>query len=255
MQTESEVKASFKLLLVASAITVAIWFIPYAELLLYPFRLFVTFVHEAGHALAALGTFGSVRRISLDWNGNGLTETAGGARLLISSAGYLSTTVYGAALLLLLQRVRYARMAAGVTAALLLLITILFGGNLLAWLAGLAFAAGLIVMALKARPRVVHFFMSFLAVQSILNAFFDLRTLMYLSMFQPGVMTDAQNMAAATGGFIPGVVWAVGWSMLSVGILGTTLYFYYRSLDRAAIAGGVRSLPSQSFPRIDSTIN
>src|SRR3989442_3512458 len=50
-------------LLVAAAISIALWFIPFAELLNYPFRLFVTFIHEGGHALAALLTGNSVRSL------------------------------------------------------------------------------------------------------------------------------------------------------------------------------------------------
>jgi len=41
-------------LLIATAISVVLWFVPYAEVLTYPFRIFVTFIHEGGHALAAL---------------------------------------------------------------------------------------------------------------------------------------------------------------------------------------------------------
>src|SRR5436853_329886 len=39
-------------LLIALALTVALWFIPYADALTYPLRLFATFIHQASHALA-----------------------------------------------------------------------------------------------------------------------------------------------------------------------------------------------------------
>ncbi|HSO75606.1 MAG TPA: M50 family metallopeptidase, partial [Blastocatellia bacterium] len=73
METQSEVKASFKLLLLASALTLALWFIPFAGVITYPIRLFVTYIHEIGHALAALATFGGVNRVGLDWSGSGVT--------------------------------------------------------------------------------------------------------------------------------------------------------------------------------------
>jgi hypothetical protein len=237
MQSQAEVKDAFRLLLIATAVTVALWFIPFAWVVTYPFRIFVTLIHETGHALATLATFGSVNRIQLAWNGSGVTETAGGVRLFISSAGYLSTTLFGAALLLVLRRERNARAAAMATAMMVLAVTLFFAGNLLAWLAGLAIGVGMLLLALKAKPRIVHFFMSFLAIQLVLNAFFDLLNLMYLSAFEPGRLTDAQNMANATGGFVPAIVWAVGWSLLSILILAVTLVVYYRSLrQRAALA-------------------
>ncbi|MCA1815482.1 MAG: M50 family metallopeptidase, partial [Acidobacteria bacterium] len=60
-------------LLVAAALSVALWFVPYASLLTYPFQLFVTFIHEGGHALAAVLTGNSVRSLSVSLDASGLT--------------------------------------------------------------------------------------------------------------------------------------------------------------------------------------
>jgi hypothetical protein len=65
-------------LLAATAISVVLWFIPYAELLTYPFRIFVTFIHEGGHALAALVTGNSVNSLSVAMNASGETYTTEG---------------------------------------------------------------------------------------------------------------------------------------------------------------------------------
>jgi hypothetical protein len=235
MQNTSEVKGSFRLLVLASLLTLALWFIPFAGVITWPIRQFVTLIHEAGHALAALATLGGVRRITLDWNGNGQTLSEGGWLFVIASAGYLMTMFYGSALLLMLRRERHARGAAVVTGVLLLLITVLFGGNLLAWGVGLACGVGCLLLGLKAKPKVTHFIMSFLAVQCVLNALFDLRTLLFLSAYDSNTHTDAVVMAGVTG--IPGLVWSLGWSAMAVLMLGVTLWVYYRSLrQRAALA-------------------
>jgi len=237
MQNRGEVKDSFRLLVLASLLTLALWFIPFAGVITWPIRQFVTLVHEAGHALAALATFGEVRRVTLDWSGSGETWFVGGSRLIVASAGYLSTILYGSALLLWLRRARNARHAAIVTGVLLLLITVLFGGNLLAWLMGLACGAGCLLLGLKGKPKLTHFVMSFLAVQCVLNALYDLRTLLFLSAYDSNIHTDAQLMANATNGWIPGLAWALGWSGIAVLMLGVTLWVYYRSLrQRAALA-------------------
>jgi hypothetical protein len=236
MQSQMEVKESFRLLVIASLLTVALWFIPFAGVITYPLNLFITFVHETGHALAALATFGTVYRIGMQWNGSGVTEVQGGLSLVVASAGYLSSILYGAGLLLFLRRARNARTAAFCTAGLLLLITALFGGNYIAWLTGLFFGAGCLVLGLKGKPKLTHFLMSFLAVQCILNAIYDLRTLLFLSAFDPAIRTDARIMSDATGGFVPAIVWAVGWSIFAAAILVGTLVIYYRSLRRRAEA-------------------
>lgn len=252
MQSQSEVKDAFKLLLFATALTIVLWFIPFAALIAHPIRLFVTFIHEAGHALAALGTWGDVNRVTVDWSGSGETLTRGGWGFVISSAGYLSTTLYGAATLLLLRRPSLARTTAISTGVLVLLVTIFFAGNGLAWLIGLVFGGGCLALGLKAKQRVAHFVMSFLGIQCLLNAFFDLITLMYLSAFASGAATDAQNMSDATGGFIPAIVWAAGWSILSLGVLAATLMIYYRSLrQRAALNDNF--LPTLISDRTENT--
>ncbi|HYP29995.1 MAG TPA: M50 family metallopeptidase [Blastocatellia bacterium] len=234
MQDQSEVKDSFSLLIISSIITIVLWFIPFLGFVTYPFRLFVTFIHEAGHALAALASLGAVNQIEVYLNGSGITETIGGSSLLISSAGYLTTAVMGSGLLLFLRRARNARVSAIGTSLLLLFVTLFFGGSLLTWVAGLALGGGLMWLGVKGRPKLSRFMMSFLAIQLLLNAFYDLKTLMYISAFEPMMGSDAQNMSAATGGLIPAVVWAVGWTLISSAILALTLIVYYKSLRKPA---------------------
>src|SRR6187401_686051 len=100
------------LLLTAAAISVVLWFIPYAEVLTYPFRIFVTFIHEGGHALAALLTGNSVASLSVATNASGETYTTQGglfSQVFISSAGYLGSMIFGALLLVLIRKAVAAR--------------------------------------------------------------------------------------------------------------------------------------------------
>src|SRR5207244_6559716 len=79
-------------LLFAALISVALWFIPFAEILSYPFRIFVTFIHEGGHALAALVTGNSVQSLSVAMNASGETYTTSGGMcspMLVATAGCL----------------------------------------------------------------------------------------------------------------------------------------------------------------------
>jgi hypothetical protein len=92
-------------------------------------------------------------------------------------------------------------------------------------LAGTLLTLGLIAVARYASARVAAFFVSFLAVQCILNALLDLKTVFFLSSpFAPSVPTDAVNMANATG--IPAFVWATIWIGIAVGILAITMRLY-----------------------------
>src|SRR5258705_7342830 len=76
-------------LLIAATISVVLSFIPYAEILTYPFRIFVTFIHEGGHALAALLTGNAVSSLTIAMDGSGETYTTHGgvfSQMLISYA-------------------------------------------------------------------------------------------------------------------------------------------------------------------------
>lgn len=86
-------------------------------------------------------------------------------------------------------------------------------------------SAGLVLLAKFASSRVATFFVGFFAVQCILNALLDLKTVFFLSSpFAPSIPTDAVNMAAATG--IPALFWSVAWIAVSLGILLVAMRLY-----------------------------
>ncbi len=228
------------LLLTAAAISILLWFIPFAELLTYPFRLFVTFIHEGGHAIAALLTGNSVASLSIATNASGEVYSSQGgtiSQIFVASAGYLGAMTYGALLLVLIRRSVAARVVLIGSAALILSLTLIYGlfkpvfsgvalsGIPFTLFAGILLSAGLVAVAKFATGRLATFFVSFLAVQCILNALLDLKTVFFLSTpFASSVPTDAVNMAAATG--IPALFWTVTWIAISVGILWLTMRLY-----------------------------
>jgi len=229
-------------LLIATAISVVLSFIPYAAFLTYPFRIFVTFIHEGGHALAALVTGNSVASLMVETNGGGLTQsiTSGGlfSQIFISSAGYLGAMAFGALLLILIRKTVAARIVLLGSGLYIFALTMIFGlikplfsltglsGIPFTLLAGLIISVGLVLLAKFASAKVATFFVSFLAVQCVLNALFDLKIL--FSVTSPfadrAVHTDALNMAQATG--IPAIFWTVLWIAFALGILWFAMRLY-----------------------------
>lgn len=123
-----ESRNAFKFLLLASALTTALWFVPYAEIITYPFKIFVTFIHETGHALGALLTFGHVSGMNVNPDGSGVTYTSGGINFVVSSAGYLGSTLFGALLLMLCHRGTLAKASLAAIAVGILAVTNIFIG-------------------------------------------------------------------------------------------------------------------------------
>lgn len=220
--TENRIARNY--LLGASALSILLSFIPFAGLLVYPFKLFVTFIHEGGHALATLATFGAVEHIAINPDTSGVTLSLGGMAIIIASAGYLTSTLYGAALLIICRNGKNAKAALGLSAAAVLGLTVFFMSGLFGWIVGIVLTAGLIFFAVVSNPKVAHFFLSFLAVQCCLNALYDLRTLFLLSTMTREA-SDAVNMQRLT--MIPAVVWASLWLGLSLIVLWLALRRYF----------------------------
>lgn len=225
-----DARPQIRTLLFAVALTIVLWFIPFAEVLTYPFRLFVTFIHEGGHALATILTGNTVQSLTVHVNGSGevLSLQSGFiSGLLISSAGYLGAMAYGALLLIAIRRAIAARYVLACSAAFILLMTLAYGiwGSLFTVVSGISLGVALLLTARFASKRVASFLVSFLAVQCILNAVFDLKTVFFLSSpLVGGVHTDAANMAAATG--VPAIFWTIVWIALAFLILRFALMSY-----------------------------
>lgn len=226
-----KVHDGFQFLLLASGLTVILSFIPGAGVLVYPFRLFVTFIHEGGHALVALLTWGHVSGIRIHLDASGETFSLGGIPLLIASAGYLASTVYGASLLALCRDGRHAKAVMTITAAAILGLTIFYARGALSTTTGIVLAFGLVILAAALTERAAHFFLSFLAIQCCLNALFDLRTLFWISA-NGNTPSDAFNMERMTG--VPALFWALLWLAGSLAVLWAALRSFGNPYPRTA---------------------
>ncbi|MEP6925696.1 MAG: M50 family metallopeptidase, partial [Pyrinomonadaceae bacterium] len=230
-----DARPQVKTLLIATLLSLALWFIPYAEYLVYPFRLFVTFIHEGGHALAAVITGGAVASLTVspDTSGEVFSASSGPlAALIVSSAGYVGATLFGALLLILIRQAFQARIVLAGTAVYIAALTVIFGlflpilnfttanvtffSVMFTVATGSLIAASLLLVARYASPKIATSFLSFLAVQCVLNALFDLKTVFVMSSPFAGahVQTDAVNMYNATG--VPSLFWVMAWIGISI---------------------------------------
>jgi len=240
-----DARPQVKLLLIATAVTVALWFIPYAEYIVYPIRLFVTFIHESSHALIALITGGSVQSLTISADGSGVVYSAPSGLLgavFTSSAGYLGTTAFGVLMLYLIRKNVSSHKVLFVLGAFVAAMTVVFGvifplfniftlqvpfsNQAFTVVAGGIIAAALMAAALYSNQKVANYVVAFLAVQCLLNAISDLKEVLFINapLIGSDIKTDAGNMAAATG--IPGFLWVLGWIVLSAGflLLGVRMY-------------------------------
>ncbi len=211
-----------------AALTVALlvlWQIPGVGLVVYPLRLFGTFVHEISHGLAALVTGGEFHRFTVSPDLSGLAWSAGGWRWLISSAGYVGSAVFGGVLILLAARGAASRVLLMALGLILGLLCLLFVRNLFGIATGLALAAAMFLAGYRLRPPWSDGLLMVLALQLVLDGFNSLFTLLRLSAGS-NVQTDALSMAQSTG--IPAVVWTIVWAGVSLAMLFVTLRLAYK---------------------------
>ncbi len=234
------------LLIAAAAIVVAIivWNIPALDFILYPFRLFVTFIHETAHGLTAIITGGQLINLTVFSNGAGVATTAGGARWLILPAGYLGAALFGAVLFYLTNTVRHTRWISGGLAVMMAVMALAYTSFLsTAWLVGLGFAAVLAVLAYKGGREVNLAVLNFLAVLCALNAVVDLFSLVQYSSVSMGeVRNDAAAFSADVVPIIPPAVWAICWAVLAVLMLGAAVWYSYGRRAKRHIDGAYNNL-------------
>jgi len=135
----------------AVTVSLVVSLTPWAPFLLYPFKLFTTWVHECGHALMTVIVGGRVSSITIEPNTSGLTRSlvpAGRvARGLVASSGYLGAAVVGCLLMAATRVERKARVILLSLGACMLLTLVFWIRNLFGFVVVLAWGVALVRLA------------------------------------------------------------------------------------------------------------
>jgi hypothetical protein len=228
-------------LAVALLASLLLWNLPFGGLLLYPFKLLATWLHEMSHGLLMIVTGTGLDRVEIYRDTSGLAHPASRAgptaQAFIAAAGYMGTAVWGATLLVVTPTGRSARTAMLVFSALLGLTAIFCvnapaGDTFGQWAIGLmcaVVAVAAVILPSKWRLAVAHF----IAAQSCVNALLDIRVLFRPNQVVNGTETgiansDAHAMAYATFGTNESWAvhfWAATWLVFSLIVFYLALRF------------------------------
>lgn len=182
--------------------------------LVYPFRIFVVFLHEISHGLAAVLTGGAIESIGLSFDEGGVCRTRGGSPFLILNAGYLGSLLWGALFLVLGGRRARARGVIAAIGVFTLVVTLLYVRTLFGFGYGLATGLALVAVASRLRPAVSEVLLAAIGATSALYAVWDVATDVLL---RHSGESDAAALAALT--LVPAPFWGVLWIVISVGVL------------------------------------
>lgn len=232
-------RVELRTLAIALLASLLLWNLPSGGVLLYPFKLLATWLHELSHGLAMLITGTGFDRVVIYRDTSGLAYARSNAgpvaAAVIAAAGYMGTPLWGAALLVVTPGARSARIALLVLGALLGLsaVTVVAapeGDTFGPWvIGGIGAAFAVLALALPGRWRVAV--AHFIAAQACVNALLDIRVLLRPAQVVNGRETgvsDAHTMAAATFGTTELWAvwfWAVVWLVWSLAVLYVALRF------------------------------
>jgi hypothetical protein len=206
----------------AVALSLVVSFTPWAQFLLYPFKLFTTWVHECGHALMTILVGGRVTSITIEPDTSGLTQSlipAGRvARGLVASSGYLGAAIVGCLLMAATRVERWAHVILLSLGACMLFTLVLWMRHLFGVAVVLAWGVTLVALARKGTGHAPRFLLSLLAVQVALNSVYDIRVLFLIDRGQ----SDAATMARLF--LMPSWMWGTAWMFMSVAMLGATVW-------------------------------
>jgi hypothetical protein len=206
----------------AVAVSLVVSLTAWAPFLLYPFKLFTTWVHECGHALMTVLVGGRVTAIVIQPDTSGFTQSLVPvgrlARGLVASAGYLGAAVVGCLLMAATRVEKRARLILLGLGAFMLITLVLWMRNLFGFVVVLTWGVALLTLARHRNANAPRFLLSLLAIQVALNSVYDIRVLFLIDRRQ----SDAATMARLF--LLPSWVWATSWMLTSVAMLAATLW-------------------------------
>lgn len=219
-------------------------------IIIKPLKIFSVFLHELGHSIMAV-IFGygiTGFSINLDESGYAITLAKSGfSSFLIASGGYLGSVLF-ALLILKLKKTFAGKYILGVSAILLLGMSIAYGKSLFTIIYAAIFAGLVLIIYMLKNDRVYDWVVDIIGVVGVTYAVYDtfVDTILLEINRKLGIVpgwgasratTDAVQLEKMT--HIPAVVWGILWLIVACCIIYSVMLTGGRK--RTAAARGRRS--------------
>ena len=191
----------------------------------YPLKVFVVFLHEISHGLAAVATGGSIQQITLSPRLGGACYCPGGNAFLTLSAGYLGSLMWGGVILEAGQRAgRKCHRVVRILGVCVVLLTFLFVRGIFGFSFGVLFGLGLVFLAQQLSAKANRTLLTVLGLTSCLYAVLDIKGDI---LDRPHLPSDAFMLAELTG--VPTLAWGVLWITVAIGVSAWLFLRAYRT--------------------------
>ena len=210
----------FKRYIALLLIFIAIGFL-WNTLFVYPLKIFVVFMHEVSHGLAAIATGGRILEIQINPQQGGHALTQGGSRFWTLTAGYLGSLLWGGVILLLAARTRFDKAISILIGFGMVAISIGFGESTFTYLFGIGFGVALVAIGFYLPEAVNDWILRIIGVTSCLYAILDIKSDV---LDRANLRSDARMLSELTG--IATEVWGALWILIAIAL---TIWFLYLS--------------------------
>ena len=204
----------------------------------YPMKIFVVFMHEVSHGLAAIATGGRIVEIQIVPQQGGHAITAGGSRFWTLTAGYLGSLAWGGLILVLAARTQLGKLLSTLIGIGMVFVSIFYLRNTFGFLFGIGFGGGLVVAGRLLPEWMNDWILRVIGLTSCLYAILDIKSDI---LDRSQVRSDARMLHEELTPYIPTFVWGLVWILIA--IIGTLFFLY--------IVGEDRSEPDELMSRHD----
>ena len=188
-------------------------------LFVYPLKIFVVFMHEVSHGLAAIVTGGRIVEIQVNPQQGGHALTQGGSRFWTLTAGYLGSLLWGGLILLLAARTHLDKAISVLIGLGMVAISIGFGESTFTYLFGIGFGVVLLAVGFFLPEVVNDWILRVIGVTSCLYAILDIKSDV---LDRAHLRSDARMLSEVTG--LPTEFWGILWILIAIAL---TLWFLY----------------------------
>jgi len=192
-------------------ILIILSFIFWNTIVVYPVKLFVVFLHELSHGLAAIITGGTIIKVDINYLIGGSCITQGGSPFLIANAGYLGSILLGGLLLVQSTKSKNIKFLGLFLSISIFLITIFYIRNSFGLIFGVSFSFTIILLTLLIPTIILEWIFKFIGIVSCIYVLIDIKEDLFSANTKG---TDADLLYQITG--INAIFWAILWSILAI---------------------------------------
>ncbi len=228
LPTSDAVRTSAAPLLASAVLTLALWRVPFGELVLYPCTILATWFHEMGHGLTALLLGGDFHSLVLLPNGSGIAQHSGvrfgrlGAAL-VAAGGPLGPAIAGALFITAARYANWGKAGLRILGALLLISAFVWIDGAFGKAIGVGLGLLMIAFSQRATPDACCFAQQFLGVQACLSTWRQLDYLFTRDATIGGRAMPSDSQVIAQSLLLPYWFWGGLLAVATIGLLGLSL--------------------------------